>query len=155
MVSLETFRESPPLKYVHVDEYDFQVTSSIPLSKLTECAAITKPLPGRIGRYILPKDSVITVKEKRQTLASDIRRLFEAERSLNAHLHRNRMNHLTVQKQGEGDSSGDDTDEEEEDYDEEDDPEDTVEGGETDVEEYDWDEDTGQNNGGDIQPSKE
>lgn len=102
MVSLETLRESSPKRTLHVDEDDFRITSAVPLSDLARCDVLSRTLPGRIGRYILPRDAVISLKATAHTTPSDVRAFLDLERARNAHAHKNRMNHVTVQKREEG-----------------------------------------------------
>ena len=99
MVSLETLKVSTDTgTHVHMTEEDFEITSSVPVTEIGTCQVLSKAYPGRIGRYILPKDSVITLG-RGETTTADVRKLLDMERSSIAHAHSNRMNHVTVQTQ--------------------------------------------------------
>jgi hypothetical protein len=156
MVSLETLRETAPKASLHVDEDDFRITSAVPLADLARCDVLSCTLPGRIGRYILPRDAVITLKAKTRTTPSDVRSLLDLERARNARTHRNRMNHVTVQKRGEGVDESEEEDELSDELVEEEQDEGGEGGGDLSEEEgnaEDWEEEACQNDV-DAVPSK-
>lgn len=54
-------RGVPPKKHVHVRTEDWQITSDTPMDEsLLSCDLLPRSLPGKLGCYILPKDSVLT-----------------------------------------------------------------------------------------------
>ena len=141
-------------------EEDFEITSSVPVSELTTCEVLSKTLPGRIGRYILPKDAVIKLTSISSTTAN-VRNLLDMERSSISCAHRKRMNHVTVESQEESHEDEYESDEEDgfdEDVEEEqeensaDEVSDEEEDGEV---QYDWEEDSCQNDDAKKKKQKE
>ena len=152
MVSLETLRRASSLgTHVHFVDDEFTITSSVPLFEITTCEVLSRAFPGRIGRYVLPRDAVLKLRTKSQTTATDVKRLLHTERSLIASAHISRMNHVTVQKEEETNEEEYDTEEEDETVDDAEDEQENdatdelSEEEEEDVVDDDWDEDSCQN----------
>lgn len=97
MVSLEHMTVGQSRKYTHVDEEDFVVTSSVPVSQLLTCEVLTNTFAGRVGRYLLPKDATLKLKGRTKTTIKDVTAFLGRERASWASGMQNRLNHVTVE----------------------------------------------------------
>ena len=82
MVSLETLSyASGDGRYVHVKNSTFTITSDYPLSDVSVWPVGTKKLPGRVGTFLLPSDSVISLQSE-HTSVEAVKALLESEMDL-------------------------------------------------------------------------
>lgn len=111
MVSLERMTLGQSRKYTHVEEEDFVVTSSVPVSQLLTCDVLTNAFAGRIGRYLLPKDAVLKLKGRTKTTVKEVTAFLGRERASWASGMQNRLNHVTVERRAGVSEDEEDSDE--------------------------------------------
>lgn len=128
-IALETESGGVAAKqHVHHETEEWQITSDVPVSALTTAEVLSRALPGRLGCYVLPSDSVLVFKDEDppqrcNTALARWKALLKGEMALSSTLVGSRIGHVR---------SGSSAHEEEGDDEEEDE-----EGGGGDVEEED------------------
>lgn len=84
-------------KYVHVTTDEWNITSDIPIGDdLLTCSILDRVLPGLLGGYVLPFDSVFHLRAKATTTLADFKAVVEFERESHGRAYEERLNHMSV-----------------------------------------------------------
>ena len=114
-VSLQTGMDGVPSRsQVHHHAEAWEITSDVRIEELTQAEVLDRTLPGRLGCYLLPMDSVLTFHDEEHTGAERWEALLAQERTWKRGDAQHVMNHFTVERR-ECDAEESDVDDEGED----------------------------------------
>lgn len=80
-----------PYKFIHFSDKNLEIRSSYSLEDVLECNILTKTLPGNLGKYIFPSDSVLILKDGSKISKAMFNKILE-----NYSRHSEKINHTDV-----------------------------------------------------------
>lgn len=83
-------------RHVHNETDTWTITSTVPIDDVIHTTVLDRILPGLLGAFVYPDDAVFSMKKKRETTCSDLRRVLQEESS-NRQTH-GHINHISIRE---------------------------------------------------------